>query len=75
MAVILVAAPDRRRPNRVATPTCPRCRTDESVVALIRTAQFVYFRCDQCQALLPEAIPPMELRYGLVAHVAEHAVP
>jgi transcription elongation factor Elf1 len=69
MSVVLIARADRRRPNRLPTPTCPRCGTDESVIAVIRTMQFVYFRCDQCRELLPKRIPPVGLGYGLVAHV------
>ena len=71
MTVVLVACADRRRPNRLQTPHCPRCGTDESVIAVIRTALFVYFRCHQCRELLPKRIPPVSLGYGLVAHVAE----
>ena len=69
MTVSLVACADRRRANRLPTPPCPRCSTDESVSAVIRTKQFVYFRCQQCRALLPKLIPSIELRYGLVARV------
>jgi transcription elongation factor Elf1 len=71
MTVTLIACADRRRPNRLPTPTCPHCRTDESVIAVIRTTQFVYFRCHQCRQLLPKRIPPVELGYGLVAHVVD----
>jgi transcription elongation factor Elf1 len=69
MSVLLIARADRRRPNRLPTPECPHCGSDESVIAVLRTKQFVYFRCDECRELLPRRIPPVGLGYGLVAHV------
>jgi len=69
MTVTLVARADRRRPNRLPTPTCSYCGPDEFLVAVIRTTQFVYFRCHQCRDLQPKRIPPVGLGYGLVAHV------
>lgn len=71
MTVVLIARADRRHPNRLLTPGCPSCGTDESVIAVIRTTQFVYFRCCQCRELLPKRIPAVRLGYGLVAHVAD----
>lgn len=70
MTVMLIARADRRRPNRLPTPSCQYCGTDEPLIAVIRTAQFVYFRCHQCRDLAPKRIPAVGLGYGLVAHVA-----
>ena len=69
MTVMLLARADRRLPNRLPTPTCPQCGTDEPLVAIIRTMRFVYFRCHKCRELLPKLIPPLGLGYGLVARV------
>ena len=57
MTVTLRACADRRRSNRLPTPSCPHCGTAESVSAVIRTKEFVYFRCFGCRALLPKLIP------------------
>jgi len=70
MAVTLVARADRRAPNRLPTPACPRCGDDRQVVGTIRTRRFVYFRCQGCGELLPHPIPPLVLGHGLVAHLA-----
>ena len=71
MPVTLVASKDRRSPNRLPTPMCGRCGTVESVIPVIRTTRFVYFRCQQCRELLPKRIPSLELGYGLVACVRD----
>jgi hypothetical protein len=73
MPVRLIAARDRRSPNRLPTPVCKCCGTAESVVAIIRTTRFVYFRCQQCRELLPKRVPPVALRYGLIACVSDDA--
>ena len=73
MNTMLVPSRDRRSPNRLPTPSCPQCGTDESVIGVIRTRRFVYFRCQDCRELLPTLIPPLELGYGLVAHVSDEA--
>lgn len=57
MTVTLIAAVDRRRPNRVSPPACPLCGTDEAVTVLSRTPTFVYFRCEACRELLPARVP------------------
>lgn len=69
MHVTLLARADRRRANRLRTPPCPACGTDEFVSVVIRTSRFVYFRCGECRALLPKLMPPVELPYGLVARL------
>jgi uncharacterized Zn finger protein len=69
MTVSLVPCADRRHPNRLPQPSCPYCSTEEYVSAVIRTKQFVFFRCQQCRALLPKLIPAMKLPHGFVARV------
>jgi transposase-like protein len=71
MTVSLVASIDRRSSNRLPTPACPQCGTEESVIVVIRTRRFVYFRCHRCRELLPTPIPPVELGHGFVAHVTD----
>ena len=69
MTVTLIAAVDRRHPNRVAPPVCPRCGTDDAVAVVNRTATFVYFRCDVCRELLPIRVPAVARRQTDVNHV------
>ena len=57
MTVKFLAAVDRRRPNRVSPPLCPRCGTDDAVIVIKRTAAFVYFKCEGCRAVLPMPVP------------------
>ena len=57
MTVKLLAAVDRRRPNRVSPPVCPRCGTDDAVTVMSRSAAFVNFRCESCAELLPMRVP------------------
>ena len=57
MTVTLIAAVDRRSPNRVSPPVCPRCGTDAAVTVMNRTTTFVYFGCDMCRELLPVPVP------------------
>ena len=71
MPITLVRSRDRRRPNRLTTPTCITCGTDNSVIAVIRTRRFVYFRCEECRELLPKRIPPVGLGHGLVACMSD----
>jgi hypothetical protein len=73
MSVVLIPSRDRRSPNRVPTPHCRGCGTTGSVIAVIRTARFVYFRCQECRELLPKRVPPTVLGYGLVACVSDPA--
>jgi transposase-like protein len=48
---------DRRSATRLANPSCPRCGNDTKVIGFIRTTQFVYFRCAECDELLVKVIP------------------
>jgi hypothetical protein len=59
---------DRRSPNRLPTPSCPRCGSDRFVVAVIRTTKFVFFRCQSCREreLLPKVIPGVASSPGLL---------
>ena len=57
MTVKLLAAADRRRPNRLSPPVCPRCGTDDAVTVVNRTAPFVNFYCESCRELLPMRVP------------------
>ena len=71
MTVAFIRRVDRRSPSRLVTPTCFNCGTDTAVVALIRTRQFVYFRCEECREWLPKSIPAMQLGHGLVAQLSD----
>ncbi|RPI53335.1 MAG: hypothetical protein EHM55_14110 [Acidobacteria bacterium] len=64
MTVVPVAAVERRSPNRLPTPACPYCGTEDYVVAVIRTKTFIFFRCQVCREreLLPKVIPSVALR-------------
>ena len=55
---------ERRSANRLQTPSCPYCGSDHSVVAVIRTKSFVFFRCTRCRnrELLPKVIPSVRVR-------------
>jgi hypothetical protein len=55
-------ARDRRSPDRLVVPTCPRCQTSREERALSRTAYAVYFRCDQCGLVISETKPCHEQR-------------
>ena len=57
MTVKLLAAVDRRRPNRVSPPVCPRCGTDDAVTVMNRSGGFVNFHCESCRELLPMRVP------------------
>jgi transcription elongation factor Elf1 len=57
MTVKLLAAVDRRRPNRVSPPVCPRCGTDDAVTVMNRSSAFVNFHCESCRDLLPMPVP------------------
>lgn len=59
MTVTLIAAVDRRGPNRVSPPVCPVCGIDDAVTVMNRTTTFVYFRCDLCREVLPVPVPLM----------------
>jgi hypothetical protein len=58
---------DRRSPNRLETPSCPRCGDATRVVGAIRTTDFVYFRCTACDELLVKSISGIRLPHGLIA--------
>lgn len=64
MTVASIVEIERRSPNRLQTPSCPYCGSDRSVVAVIRTKSFVFFRCDRCRhrELLPKVIPSAALK-------------
>jgi hypothetical protein len=53
----LIVKADRRSPNRLPTPDCPRCGDEARVIGITRTAGFVYFRCNMCDELLVEPSP------------------
>jgi hypothetical protein len=63
MPVIEAIDVDRRNANRLPTPICPYCGTDEFVVGVIRTSSFVFFRCRGCRdrELMPKVIPEVVL--------------
>ena len=71
MSVKLAALADRRADNRLGTPTCLHCADGRSMVAIIRTTRFVYFRCPRCGDLQPKLMPAMVLGHGLVAQLLE----
>ena len=71
MTVALIACADRRQPNRLPTPNCPRCGTDESVISGDPYNAARLLSLSPMPELLPKRIPPVSLRYGLVAHVAD----
>ena len=48
MLLKLIAQADRRSPDRLPTPACPRCGHDEAIVGRIRTPCLVSFRCMAC---------------------------
>jgi rRNA maturation protein Nop10 len=48
MPLTLIAKDDRRSPQRVLTPPCPRCGHDEAMVGAHRTPSAVLFRCMVC---------------------------
>lgn len=69
MTVKLTALVDRRSDNRLPTPPCSRCVGDHTMVGIIRTTRFVYFRCPNCGDVQPRQMPPLSLSHGLVAHL------
>ena len=71
MTITLRAVTDRRTPNRLAAPACARCADRAATVAVVRTAQFVYFRCATCGDVQPKLIPALPLRHGLVARLSD----
>jgi hypothetical protein len=71
MTVKLLAAVDRRHPNRVSPPVCPRCGTDDAVTVMKRTDAFVYFQCAGCWELLPMRVPVIAHGKALVDHVTD----
>ena len=68
MSVLTFAAVDRRSPNRLPTPSCPHCGTDQFVVAVIRTTKFVFFRCQSCREreLMPKVVPGLAASPGML---------
>lgn len=71
MTITLRALVDRRSPDRLPTPTCLNCREGETMLAIIRTTRFVYFRCRTCGDVQPKVMPALTLSHGLVAHLSE----
>jgi uncharacterized Zn finger protein len=71
MTVTLIAAVDRRRPNRVSPPVCPRCGTDDGVTVMNRAPTHVYFHCERCGELLPVSVPAVASGRILVDHLAD----
>ena len=71
MAVKLSALEDRRADNRLPSPPCSRCNGNHTMVGIIRTTRFVYFRCPNCGDVQPKLMPPLTLSHGLVAHLSE----
>ena len=69
MAVKLTALADRRAENRLPPPPCSRCAGEHTMVGIIRTTRFVYFRCPNCGDVQPKLMPPLTLAHGLVAHL------
>ena len=52
-AMALSRAFERRRANRLETPSCPRCVTLTTVRGVVRTEFVIYFRCDACGQTWP----------------------
>ena len=50
-ATVRLDSADRRRPDRVPTPSCAYCSTDAHVHSVRRTANEVYFVCGGCDAM------------------------
>ena len=74
MPLRLIARVDRRSPNRLPTPPCPRCGHDESMVGTIRTPGLVGFRCMGCGTDLVVAThPPSEVRPRFAASIRREA--
>jgi tRNA(Ile2) C34 agmatinyltransferase TiaS len=60
---------ERRSPNRLETPSCPRCGDGTRMLGAIRTTGFEYFRCTGCDELLVKSIPIVRLPRGLIARL------
>jgi len=71
MTILLRAVAERRAATRLPEPTCLRCADGDSMVAIIRTTRFVYFRCPTCGDVQPKVMPALPLSHGLVARLSE----
>jgi hypothetical protein len=71
MTIQLRALADRRAATRLPEPTCLRCDDGGSMVGIIRTTRFVYFRCETCGDVQPKPMPAVTLSHGLVARLFE----
>jgi len=71
MTIQLRALADRRADTRLPDPTCLRCLDGGTMVGIIRTTRFVYFRCPTCGDVRPDVIPALPLSHGLVARLSE----
>ncbi len=71
MTIQLRALADRRAATRLPDPTCLHCDDGGSMVGIIRTTRFVYFRCETCGDVQPKLMPALPLSHGLVAQRLE----
>lgn len=71
MTIKLRALADRRAATRLSAPTCSRCADGGLTVGVIRTARFVYFRCQACGDVQPKLMPAVMLPHGLVARLSD----
>ena len=71
----LIQKPDRRGPDRLATPPCSRCLSPDAVYAAMRDPESVCWRCATCGASWSQAKPLTGHHIGASSEMSASARP